>query len=633
MSLRIAAFLLLAVASAALAPGAEARKSILLVYDEDENLPGLAMIDDSLRETFKKGLNRDVEFFSESLQLSQFPDAGYDRTLRDHFRRKYAERQPDLIVAVMEPSLDFVLRHRDELFPGVPIVYCGPDSSEVEGKALPPDIVGVTVTRTFAPTLEVALRLQPHTRNVFVIGGTTRFDRHLQAIARREFASFADKVKVTYLTSQTMDQLLETVARLPEHSVVIYLTLFADSAGRAFIPHEALAQIAAESSAPVYVSVDQYVGLGSVGGYVYSLATHGHRAAALGLGVLGVDAMPSTAPDRQGDFTYMFDGRQLKRWHLDEKRLPRGSMVSFRSPSVWELYKWYVVAGAALVLLQAALIAGLLVNRTQRQRADRNAVAAEARRRQAEEEVRRQRDELAHALRLTTLGELAASFAHELGQPLTAILANAQASRHLLLAQRDTTKDVDEALVDIAADANRAAETIRRLRSLSRREHFETTPLEIDELIEDVLALIRTDLRDKDITVYFARGDELPLVNGDPVQLRQVALNLIVNAAEAITMADGGPRMIQIETRCTDDTHIECAVRDSGIGVSTEDELQRMFHYFVTTKPHGLGMGLAISRAIVEAHKGRIWATRNPDRGLTLHVELPIQRESGPAHA
>src|SRR5262245_51210885 len=138
-----------------------------------------------------------------------------------------------------------------------------------------------------------------------------------------------------------MDDLLKTLSRLPERSVVLYLTLFADGAGRSFIPHEALSLITGAANAPVYASVDQYMGLGVVGGHVYSVSTHGRRAAEMGLGILGGETASSIPIVESADYKNMFDWRQLQRWGIDERRLPSGSLVSFRTPSVWDLYKRY----------------------------------------------------------------------------------------------------------------------------------------------------------------------------------------------------------------------------------------------------------------------------------------------------
>jgi two-component system sensor kinase FixL len=246
------------------------------------------------------------------------------------------------------------------------------------------------------------------------------------------------------------------------------------------------------------------------------------------------------------------------------------------------------------------------------------------RRRQAEEEAQRQRDELAHVLRTTTLGELAGSLAHEINQPLAAIVANAQATRRLLDAGRGSRPGVVDALADIVADARRASEVIRRLRALFRKEHVEWRPVDVNELVGDVVSLLRHDVERRRVALHSVLGGGLAPIPGDSVQLQQVLLNLLVNASEAIAGLEDGPREIAIETTRRDSGGVAISIRDTGPGVK-EPDLERIFEPFVSAKPGGLGMGLAISRSIVEAHGGRIWATVNPDRGLTLHVDLPAE--------
>jgi signal transduction histidine kinase/ABC-type uncharacterized transport system substrate-binding protein len=596
--------------------------NVLLVFDEDKELPGLAAINRGLRDGLRAEFNADITFYSESLQLSQFGSPEHDRMLDEYFQRKYAGKRVDLVVAIMGPTLEFMLRHRDDVFPGVPIVFCGVDSSELEGKTLPADVTGVMMKRAFAPTLELAFQLQPDTRHVYIIGGTSRFDLRILSIARRDLQPFEERTSVNWLTTLTMDELLAKVANLPEHSVIYYLTLFADGAGQPFITHDALRRITGAANAPVYVSVDQYVGSGAVGGNVYSVSTLGEHGARVVARILRGASPATIAPEALASYVPYFDWRALQRWHLDEDRLPANSRVEHRIPSAWESYKWYIVAGITLILLQSALVFGLLVSRAQRRRAEQAQRESEERRRRAEEDAQRQRDELAHALRLTTLGELTASISHELNQPLTAIAVNAQAAQQLFSNDR-ANPDLEEALEDLVTDTIRAAEIIRRLQALFRKTPAVRAEIDVNELIEDVLNLLGSDLRNRQIRVHFQRSDSMARVLGDSVQLRQVVINLLRNAEEAIALVGEGLREIRIETSQPDDERIAMTIRDSGVGVNDAD-LERIFGHFVSTKPQGLGMGLAISRSIVEAHGGRIWASRNESRGITMHIQIPV---------
>jgi PAS domain S-box-containing protein len=252
------------------------------------------------------------------------------------------------------------------------------------------------------------------------------------------------------------------------------------------------------------------------------------------------------------------------------------------------------------------------------------------RRRRAEDDARRQRDELAHVLRTATMGELAGALAHEINQPLAAILTNAQAARRTLAGPSRDPVEMQEILTDIGADAKRAAEIIGRLRALVRKQEATSEPVDLNGLITDMARVLRHDLDRRGIAITFSLQAALPPVDGDCVQLQQVALNLLVNASDAVTAAGGGRREIAITTAQPDPDTVELSVSDTGIGVP-ETDLERIFAPFVSTKREGLGMGLAISRTIVAAHGGRIRATRNPERGITIHVRLPLAGRGGQA--
>lgn len=242
-------------------------------------------------------------------------------------------------------------------------------------------------------------------------------------------------------------------------------------------------------------------------------------------------------------------------------------------------------------------------------------------RRASEQAAARQRNELAHLSRVSMLGALSGSLAHELNQPLTAILSNAQAAQRFLAHTPPRLDQVNDIIADIVKNDKRAALVIQRLRSLLKRDVSEHVPLEVNETVQDALRLMQSDLVSRGVDVVTDFGANLPLVSADRVQLQQVILNFVVNGCEAMEGLESRP-LLAVRTQLVETGNVEVTVSDRGPGFSS-DRLDDAFEPFVTTKPHGMGLGLAICRTIVESHGGRIWATNNADRGATLHFALP----------
>lgn len=231
------------------------------------------------------------------------------------------------------------------------------------------------------------------------------------------------------------------------------------------------------------------------------------------------------------------------------------------------------------------------------------------------------RAELAHVARFSTLGEMAAALAHELNQPMTAILTNAETTRCLVSENRATPEVINDALADMVTGAGRAREIIRRLRDLIRRGEVSKERMAINDVLRHVEPFARVNARDMGVTLEMELGDDLPEIEGDPIQLQQVLLNLVHNGAEAMAR-NGAAGALGVTTSRGDLDHVVVAVRDAGPPV-TDEVIDGMFEPFFTTKRDGLGMGLAICRTIIKAHGGEVWAERNPDHGLTVRFKLP----------
>jgi len=245
-------------------------------------------------------------------------------------------------------------------------------------------------------------------------------------------------------------------------------------------------------------------------------------------------------------------------------------------------------------------------------------------RKQAELEAARQRNELAHLSRVTTLSELSGSLAHELSLPLAAILSNAQAAQRFLARGDANLAEVREILNDIVSEDKRAGEVIRRLRLLLKKGEVQQHSLGINEVVQDVLRLMRSDLVNQRVTVDIELAQNLPTVMGDPVQLQQVLLNLVVNACDAMTDCDTPERRLLVRTGMENGSSaVRVSVTDRG-GSIPEEKMEQVFEPFFTTKAKGMGLGLSVCRTIISAHQGKLWATNNPDCGATFHFSLPI---------
>ena len=606
----IAVLLVLALPAGALADEIAAPKTVLVLFEETRVLPAVAETDDAIRSTLQASSTMPIRLYTEYLGLSWFPEEARELALRDLLQKTYAKRRPDVVVVWGTGGLRFVLKHRAAMFEGVPIVFCAVDPALLPQLAADSGVTGVSRRIDWTSSLDLILRLHRETHEVVIVTGSGGVDLRWEAEARRAFAQHPGGVTLTYLARRPMSQLLKAVESLSPGTVILYGAVLQDGTGRPYLPHEAMVQIANVSRVPIYAVTSNMLGRGVVGGRFLDFPSQGAMAAQLALRILGGERL-GPADIVQADNLYLFDWQQLQRWRIDESRLPAGSIVRFRQASMWDLYKTHIIAAVVLIATQTVLIATLLVQRARRQR--------------AEDQARARREELAHAQRVATVGELSASLAHEITQPLTAIVTNAHAARRLLAASRADGNELNETLVDIAGDAERAGSIVRRLRVLVRKQLAERQPVDINKTVTEVATILRRDIARADVSLQLQLAEDLPRVIGDAVQLQQVVLNLLVNACQAMAGVADVPRVLSVETVQATPGSIEITVADTGAGVA-EPELERIFEPFVSSKADGLGMGLSINRSIVEAHGGQIVATRNPDRGLTLHVTLPTVR-------
>jgi len=604
----------LIVTSGAHAAEAARPKRVLIISTGSRLSPGFALVDRGILEALGKIPSPPIETYAENLDILRFPTERFQRIFTEYLTEKYAEQPPDLIVLVFVGNLGIAGKLLQQLFPGTPVIVAGFTEEEVRTDQFGPLVSGIAQRVDPRATLELIVRLQPETRRIIVIGGTAEVDRSVFNRAKEAARSFGGKVDFDFWDNRRMAELRQAVSALPPRTAILLSRMFRDGAGQAVISTQAGQSIAEWANVPVYVMTDLALGTGAVGGSVGSIEAFGKRAGELARLILTGSAPTSLPFEVRTDSVPMFDWRALKRWGISESRLPPNSIVLFRPPSLWEEYRWTILGALLIFALQAAMIAGLLLQRM--------------RRRRAELELQRNREELAHVTRVSTVGELTTSVAHELNQPLGAILSNAEAAEMFLAAEPPALDEVRDILADIRKDDQRASEVIRRMRGLLRKHELAPQAIEINEAVEEVLRLLSIDASTRKVSIKFERAAELPRVWCDPVHFQQVVLNLVLNGMEAMNGLPAEKREVVVRTGPGDSGTVKVAVADSGHGIPV-DRLPKLFQPFFTTKKEGMGMGLSIARTIVEAHHGKIWVENNSETGATFCFTVPVDEGRG----
>ena len=378
-----------------------------------------------------------------------------------------------------------------------------------------------------------------------------------------------------------------------------------------FRAREVARQLSAVSQAPIYGLSGTIMDTGAVGGALIDFAAVGRKAAEVALKVLGGARVPVGSPETRSRTPLVVDWRALQHWKLPVSRLPAEAVVMFRQPTLWEEHRGLIIGIATVLVVQTSLIAALLVQRASRRRLEREAAEL--------------RHGLTHAGRVTMLGQLASSLAHELNQPLGAILRNAEAAELFLQTDQPDIDELRAIVADIRKDDQRAGDVIDRLRALLKRRQLDPRPVLLSELVDEVVTLTRVDSVTRHVGVEIDVPRDLPLVRGDRIHLQQVLLNLLLNGMDALADVVDGERLLTVRARTAGAGFVEVAVSDNGHGIPAE-KVGRLFEPFFTTKPQGMGLGLPISRTIIEAHGGRIWAENNAERGATFRFTLPVAK-------
>jgi len=362
--------LLVLINSSLLASQETKPKKVLVLASYKATAPVAHLWNRGIQSVFESENTSRIDISIEYLDLNSFNDDRYIQLLRDKLRHKSLKFRPDLVMPIYNRALGFVLKHREGLFPGIPVVFAGVEQNYLKGWKTTPDVTGLLNVNSYKETLDMALNLHPDTKYVAVVSGAGKIGRTWGTNALGAFRPFEDQVEIVDLTGLPMKIILEKVANLPAQSVVTYIALLEDGDGNRFTAPESVSKIVQVSSVPVYSFWELVMGHGIVGGYLSSAEENGKALAGLALRVLSQENKINPPPIRESSSKYMFDYRQLRRWEIPEGRLPPGSTVRFKEISVWDRYRGRILGSIVLVLLQTLIISFLLYQRLIRRRAE-----------------------------------------------------------------------------------------------------------------------------------------------------------------------------------------------------------------------------------------------------------------------
>ena len=587
--------------------------NVLVIYSNGRLLPANVAGDRGLREVIKDSPGPAVNVFDEFLDIPRFDGPAYLNAVATHMRQKYGSHPPDVIVAAGAEALVFALERRAALFPDAPIVHMSVPRSALEALSkLPPDVVGTPIEFDFDRTIEQARRWHPRARRLVLVTGTAAQDREWEARLRDASTRLGrDWERVEFLAGLPTSAVLRHLETLPDESVVFTPGYWQDGEGRRFTPRQSTQALVAASTAPVYVPFSTFMGTGVVGGYMLDFEGIGRQAGRTVNEVLhGAASAPATATMPN---VLNVDWRQVRRWGIDARAVPGDAAVHFREPGLWDAHRREVLVALAVMLVQAGLIAGLVIERRRR----KLAVQAE----------QKQRFELVHASRVAVVGELTGAIAHEINQPLGAILSNAEAAEMIMTSEAPRPAELRQILADIRRDDLRAGEVIRRLRALLAKHHVEQQRFDLNEAVGDVASILRAEARRRGATLDILLPDPAASMVGDRIQIQQVLINLVLNALEAVADLPEPRRKVEVELE-TAGGQVTLVVRDRGNGIAPEQR-QKLFDSFFSTKSTGMGLGLSIVRTLVEAHGGRVWADNGTEGGAVFRVEMPAAGANG----
>jgi signal transduction histidine kinase len=588
-------------------------KTIVIFFSLHANLPAYQNLLEGFRTTFSEAYDQPCNMLIEYLDIGRLADDKYAKYIIEQYNEKFKDTKIDLLITVAPGIIPVLEKYGLEALKTSPTISIVLDSLNADmGHLKFENVVRMKLKFRFGQSIQSACNLFPAYKNIYIISGSALTDRYFTSLVRSGIGSIQKSHNVKFITGMSLDSIIQITRKIPAHSIVIVPTFLSDNKGVQFSTPEVIGHLATNCNAPVFPLFDSFIKReGGVGGYVFSFNAVGKKAALIAKEILN-GKPPREIVVHDDFYQSLFDWRVLKKWDLlDSDALPSNSIYYYQQYNFISEYKWYIFAGFMFLIIETILILYLFKLNTRQK-------AVLKQKTEAEDLYR----VLVREERLMMMVELTASLSHELSQPLTAILYNTQACLRYLKSGNASESQIEELLLKIINDDKRAGGLISSVRSLMKLETRVKEQVNLIPIIQETVALFEPEAAHQHIRVIVRDHNKPACVLADKIQMQQVFLNLLYNAANAMDNVDIGNKVITIVIH-TEKGSVTVLVRDTGPGIK-EDIKGTLFKPFVTSRKSGLGIGLAVSRNIIENHDGEIWAENCPEGGAEFSFRLKI---------
>jgi signal transduction histidine kinase len=531
---RTAVFLLLAAFVCSKALAAEPKR-VMLLHSFGREVKPWSDYAQSIRAELARQSPWPVDISDHSLISARSADEDPEVPFVEYLRVLFTKHPLDLIVSVGAPAAGFVQRQRQQLFAGTPMVLTVVEQRRVQYSSLTENDAVVPVRINYFAAMQNILQVLPDTRNVFVVVGKSPIEQFWRDEIRKDMSPFADRVRFTFWDNLSFEEILEQAAALPPHSAIFWELMIVDAAGVVHDGDTAFRRLHAVANAPIFGYYEPNFGQGAVGGPYNAVLDSSRAAAAVAVRILSGEKAGDIRIPPLEFAAPKFDWREMQRWGISESRLTPGTEIDFREPAAWQQYRTQIFVAFSALLIQAAVIWGLLIERH---------------RRQAAEQLSRGRlAEIVRLNRMATLEAMSSSIGHELKQPLAAISIYAQAARRILGAESPDIAQVQEIIGDILAADQRADEITMHMRQLLKKKpEVEDQVFDINDVVESARSILSFDAKRRSVLLETEPAPGPFPVRADPIHIRQVLLNLGMNAIDAMMNWAPDKRRLVIQT-------------------------------------------------------------------------------------